>query len=252
VLLRLPRLIHEQNGVLGRVNALFARRVQAVACGSWPTALPAGVDGVHTGNPVRAAVRERAGAPYTPPGDYPLSLVVIGGSQGARALSGAVPAAVALLPAAVRARLRVAHQARPEDAAAAAAAYSAAGVAAEVSPFFADIPRRLAEAQLVIARAGASTVAELAVIGRPAILIPYPHAAADHQTANARGLVAAEGAIMIPESELAPAVLAEHVSAVLQAPAVAARMAAGALAHGRPDATERLVDLVERLSGRTE
>lgn len=250
VLLRLPRLIHEQNGVLGRVNRSFARRVAAVACGSWPTALPAGVRGVHTGNPVRAAVRERAGAPYTPPGDQPLSLMVIGGSQGARALSEAVPAAVALLPAPLRARLRVAHQARPEDAGAAVAAYAAAGVAAEVSPFFADIPRRLAEAQLVIARAGASTVAELAVVGRPSILIPYPHAAADHQSANARTMVAAGAAIMIPEAALAPGALAAQIAAVIEAPGAAARMARAAAAAGRPDATERLVELVEGLAGR--
>ncbi len=247
-LLGLPRLVHEANGALGRVNRVFARRVHAVACGSWPTDLPAGAAGVHTGNPVRAAVRDRAGAPYAPPGDGPLSLLVIGGSQGARILSETVPAAVALLPEALRARLRVAHQARAEDAGGVTAAYAAAGVPAEVAPFFADIPRRLAEAQLVVSRAGASSVADIAAVGRPAILIPFAAAAEDHQTANARGLVAAEGAILIPEAALSPQALARHMATVLGNPDIAARMAAGARAYGRPDATARLVELVETLA----
>lgn len=247
-MLGLPRLIHEQNGVLGRVNRLFARRVDAVACGTWPTALPPGVEGRHIGNPVRAAVAERAGAPYIPPGDHPVSLLVIGGSQGARILSEVVPAAVARLPEGLRARLRIAQQAREEDMARVVAGYAAAGIPAEVAPFFADIPRRLAEAQLVVSRAGASSVADIAAVGRPAILIPYAAAAEDHQTANARGLVAAEGAIMIPESALSPDELARHMATILADPAVAARMAAGARSYGRPDATARLAELVETLA----
>ena len=178
-LLGLPRGIHEQNGVLGRVNRLFARRVDFVACGTWPTPLPPGVIGHHTGNPVRAAVLARAGAPYIPPGDHPMQLVVFGGSQGARIVSDAVPGAVALLPDALRRHLRVSHQARDEDHARVFATYAAAGVTAEVAPFFADLPRRLAEAQLVICRSGASSVADLSVIGRPAILIPFAAATAD-------------------------------------------------------------------------
>jgi UDP-N-acetylglucosamine--N-acetylmuramyl-(pentapeptide) pyrophosphoryl-undecaprenol N-acetylglucosamine transferase len=246
--LNLPRMVHEQNGILGRVNAFFAPRVTVVACGSWPTALPAGVAAVPTGNPVRAAVRERAGAPYIPPGDYPMSLVVIGGSQGARILSDSVPPALARLPAPLAANLRVAHQARPEDVERVAAAYAAIGMRAEVEPFFADIPRRLSEAQLVISRAGASSVADIAAIGRPAILIPFAAAAGDHQTANARGLVEAGGAIMVPESALEPDALSRQIAAVLGDPAAAEAMARNALAHGRPDATERLVELVEELA----
>ncbi|MCB2158773.1 MAG: UDP-N-acetylglucosamine--N-acetylmuramyl-(pentapeptide) pyrophosphoryl-undecaprenol N-acetylglucosamine transferase, partial [Rhodobacteraceae bacterium] len=141
-ILRLPRMIHEQNGVLGRVNRVFARHVQQIACGTWPTAVPEGVRAEHTGNPVRASVLERAGAPYIPPGDYPLSLLVIGGSQGARILSDVVPAALAALPEPLRDHLRVAHQARPEDISRVAAAYGAAGIKAEVEPFFTDVPRR--------------------------------------------------------------------------------------------------------------
>ncbi len=250
VILKLPRMIHEQNGVLGKVNTRFAPRVDAVACGTWPTALPEGVEGIHTGNPVRAAVLERAGAAYIPPGDYPMSLLVIGGSQGARVLSQVVPAAVALLPEALRRHLRVAHQARDEDAAAAQATYDAAGIAVEVQPFFADIPRRLSEAQLVISRSGASSVADISVIGRPSILIPFAAATADHQTANARGLVDAGAAILIPEKLLDPAGLAGHIASVLENPAGALRMAQNALGQGRPDATERLVEVVERLTAK--
>jgi UDP-N-acetylglucosamine--N-acetylmuramyl-(pentapeptide) pyrophosphoryl-undecaprenol N-acetylglucosamine transferase len=246
--LRLPRMIHEQNGVLGRVNRLFAPRVDAVACGTWPTLLPPGVAGIHTGNPVRKAVLDRAAAPYIPPGDYPMSMVVIGGSQGARILSDVVPDAVARLPGALRTRLRVAHQARPEDAERAAQGYANAGVKAEVEPFFADIPRRLSEAQLVISRAGASSVADISVIGRPSILIPFAAATGDHQTANARGLVEGEAAVLIPESALDAATLSAQMAAVLGQPDAAARMAANALRLARPDATDALVALVERLA----
>ncbi|GHC31544.1 UDP-N-acetylglucosamine-N-acetylmuramylpentapeptide N-acetylglucosamine transferase [Gemmobacter caeni] len=247
-LLRLPRMIHEQNGVLGRVNQVFARRVNLVACGTWPTALPDGVEGIHTGNPVRQSVLDRAGAPYIPPGDYPMSLVAIGGSQGARILSDVVPAAIAALPESVLRNLRVAHQARAEDMERVAATYEAAGIMAEVEPFFTDIPRRLSEAQLVVSRSGASSIADISVIGRPSILIPFAAATADHQTANARGLVSAEAAILIPESALDPATLTAQMAAVLTQPQAAGRMAANALAQGRPDATERLVDLVLRLA----
>lgn len=243
-----PAMIHEQNGVPGRVNRLFAPRVDAVACGIWPTDLPAGVAGVHTGNPVRAAVLERAGAPYLPPGDWPMNLLVFGGSQGARALSQVVPAAVALLPQTLRDRLSIAQQARPEDAEAVRAAYDALGLRAEVAPFFRDIPRRLSEAQLVISRAGASSIADISVIGRPAILIPYPHAAGDHQTANCRGLVEAGGAIRLDEAALTPDALAGAIAHILTDPGAAEAMAQAALAVGVPDAADRLAGLVEELA----
>ncbi|MDN5785559.1 glycosyltransferase [Pseudorhodobacter sp.] len=248
--LRRPRMIHEQNGVLGRVNQIFAPRVMAVACGIWPADLPEGVSGIHTGNPVRAAVLERAGAGYIPPGDYPMSLVVIGGSQGARILSDVVPAAVAMLPDGLRANLRVAHQARAEDLDRVTNAYSEAGIRAEVQPFFTDIPRRLSEAQLVISRSGASSIADISVIGRPAILVPLAIATGDHQSANARGLVDAEAAILIPEAALDAQALAAQIAAVLENPAAAQTMARNALAQGRADATDRLVELVESLTER--
>ena len=247
---RTPRMIHEQNGVLGRVNAVFARRVDKVACGTWPTVLPEGVQGEHTGNPVRASVLERAGAGYIAPGDYPMDLLVIGGSQGARILSDVVPAAVAALPDAIRARLRVAQQARAEDLPRVVQAYEDMGISAEIAPFFTDIPRRLSECQLVISRAGASSVADISVIGRPAILIPFAAATGDHQTANARGLVDAGAAILIAEKTLDAASLSAQMAAVLGQPAAAAQMARHALAQGMPDATTRLVALVEALTSK--
>lgn len=252
VFLGIPRAIHEQNGIMGKVNRVFAKKVNRFACGTWPTDVPEGVQAEHTGNPVRAAVLERAGAAYIPPGDYPMSVLVIGGSQGARILSDTVPAALASLPEAARANLRVAHQARPEDLDRVVAAYEAAGIAAEVEPFFRDVPRRLSECQLVISRAGASSVADISIIGRPAILIPYAAAAGDHQTANARGLAQAGGAIVIPESQLSPQSLADQISLVLDNPHGALQMSRAALSYGVPDATERLVALVEDLAGKNK
>lgn len=252
VLLKRPRLVHEQNGVLGRVNRFFATRVPVVACGVWPTDLPEGANGVHVGNPVRKAVLERAGAPYIPPGDYPMSILVMGGSQGARILSDVAPDAIAGLPGSIRTRLRVSHQAREEDGERVIARYHELGIDADVQPFFNDVPSRMSEAQLVISRAGASSIADLTVIGRPSVLIPYAAAAGDHQTANARGLVEAGAAILIPESALSISSLAEQVKMVLTNPAAAVKMAHAALDSGAPDATERMVALVEELAERTK
>ncbi|WP_322866305.1 UDP-N-acetylglucosamine--N-acetylmuramyl-(pentapeptide) pyrophosphoryl-undecaprenol N-acetylglucosamine transferase [Aquicoccus sp. G2-2] len=251
-LLRLPRMIHEQNGVLGRVNRLFAKRVSLVACGIWPTELPKGVKGVHTGNPVRRAVLERAGASYIPPGDYPLSVLVIGGSQGARILSDVVPPAIAQLPVEILHYLRVSHQARDEDGERVAKFYEENGIGADVQPFFQDVPRRMSEAQLVISRSGASSVADISVIGRPAILIPFAAATADHQTANARGLAAAGGAIVMQEEQLSVDGLSEQIGNVLGNPHGASLMAQAAASMGRPEATDTLVTLVEDLAGVTD
>ncbi len=250
-LLRRPRMIHEQNGVLGRVNAIFAKRVQCVACGTWPTALPEGVEGVHVGNPVRLAVKDRAGASYIPPGDYPMSILVIGGSQGARILSDVVPPAIASLPLETMQHLRVSHQARDEDGERVAAYYEEQGVTAEVQPFFTDLPTRMTEAQLVISRSGASSVADISAIGRPSILVPYAAATADHQTANARGLVEAGAAIRIPESKLTVDTLAEQIFAVLQDSQGALQMSQAALSQAKPDAAQDLAALVEMLAGHT-
>ncbi|NRB20735.1 MAG: UDP-N-acetylglucosamine--N-acetylmuramyl-(pentapeptide) pyrophosphoryl-undecaprenol N-acetylglucosamine transferase [Rhodobacteraceae bacterium] len=247
-LLGLPRIIHEQNGVLGRVNQLFAKRVAGVACGVWPTDLPDGVLSEYVGNPVRRAVLERAGASYIPPGDYPMSVLVMGGSQGARILSDVVPGAIAALPQQIRQHLRVSHQARAEDGERVTAFYAAHGISADVQPFFQDVPSRMSEAQLVISRSGASSVADISVIGRPSILIPFAAAAGDHQSANARGLVEAGGAILIPERALDVASLSAQITTILSNPAAARKMSVAALSAGVPDATERLVALVEQLA----
>ncbi|MDW4497454.1 UDP-N-acetylglucosamine--N-acetylmuramyl-(pentapeptide) pyrophosphoryl-undecaprenol N-acetylglucosamine transferase [Sulfitobacter sp. D35] len=251
-LMKLPRMIHEQNGVLGRVNEVFAPKVDVVACGTWPTALPEGVEGVHTGNPVRAAVLERDGAGYIQPGDYPMEVLVIGGSQGARILSDVVPPAIASLPLGILRNVRVSHQARDEDQERVAEFYRENGVQADVQPFFHDIPRRMSEAQLVISRSGASSVADISVIGRPSILIPFAAAAADHQTANARGLVEAGAAILVPESKATPEALGEQILTVLDNPDGAMQMAIAAHTVARPDATENLVELVQQLADKEQ
>lgn len=247
-ILRRPRALHEQNGVLGRVNQLFAKHVDAIACGTWPTELPSGIEGLDVGNPVRAAVLDRAGAGYIEPGDYPMSILVMGGSQGARILSDVVPAAIAALPEALRRNIRVDQQAREEDLKRVTEFYAQAGIAAEVKTFFKDVPRRLSECQLVIARSGASTVADVSVIGRPAIFVPYAAATSDHQSANARGLMEAGAAMVLKEGDFTVETLSATVSEIFASPIQANNMARAALSCGKPDATERLVGLVESLS----
>ena len=247
-LLRAPRMIHEQNGVLGRVNQIFAKRVDMVACGTWPTELPSGVKGIDVGNPVRAAVLERAGAGYIPPGDHPMSILVMGGSQGARILSDVVPGAIAALPDELRSNIRVAHQARAEDHDRVSSTYAGAGIDAVVRPFFDDVPNRMVDAQLLISRAGASTIADVSVIGRPAIFVPLAAAIRDEQTANAKQLVDTGAATMIAEADFTSAHVADQMTVILNNPDHATAMAAAALACGKPDATARLVELVENLA----
>lgn len=248
-LLGLPRMIHEQNGVMGRVNRIFAPRVHRVACGIWPTDLPSGASGIHIGNPIRAAVRDHAAAPYLPPGaEGALNLLVIGGSQGARALSDLIPEALAGLPEDITSRLRISHQARAEDGERVTAAYAAAAIQADVRPFFDDVPRRLAECHLVISRAGASSIADITAIGRPAMLIPFPAATGDHQTANARALADAGAALLLPQSVLDAGTLRRDIRAILFDEGRATTMAASALSLGRPDAAPRLADLVMELT----
>ena len=192
--LGIPCMLHEQNGILGRVNQLFAPRVNQIACGTWPTELPDGLTGHHVGNPVRQEILDRHGASYIPPGDYPMDLLVIGGSQGARILSDVVPTAVGLLPDALRQNLRISQQAREEDCERVLEAYAEIGVRADVQSFFKDIPARMSLAQLVISRSGASSVADISTIGRPAIFVPLAAAIRDEQIANARELVQAGAA----------------------------------------------------------
>ena len=248
--LGVPRLIHEQNGVLGRVNGVFATRVDRVACSLWPTELPKGARAVHTGNPVRSAVQALAKTPY-PAMDGPLKVLVIGGSQGASILSRVVPAALASLSGDLRARIEVSHQARDADRGDVLAAYAAADIPNDVEPFFADVPQRLAEAHLVISRAGASSVADITAIGRPSILVPLAIAIRDEQSANAAPVVEAGAGVMLKEPQFTAERLAEEAARILGAPDTALQMAASAAELGRPDAVERLKDVVLELAIQT-
>ena len=246
--LRVPRMIHEQNGVLGRVNQLFAKRVHRIACGTWPAELPGKLEGIHTGNPVRAAILEHTGAPYIPPGDYPMSLLVLGGSQGARIMSDIVPPAIAALPEHIRRNIRVSHQARAEDLGRVQDFYEAELITADVQTFFDDVPRRLVDAQLIISRSGASTVADASVVGRPAIWVPLASAIRDEQTANARQLVEAGGAVMMTEAEFEVSALTQTLTVLLEDESGMLKMSQMATSCGVPDATDRLVELVEDLA----
>ncbi len=240
-------VLHEQNAVLGRANRMLARHADLLLLShAATTRVPDGVRTSVIGNPVRPAIAALAAAPYAPPAED-IRLLVLGGSLGARVLSDVIPAAVAALPNALRARLRIAQQCRSEDLARVRDAYAAIGVAAELAPFFADVAGRLAAAHLVIARAGASTVAELAVIGRPAILVPLPHAIDDHQSANARALAGAGAAWTMPQPAFTPAALAAELARLFGNPAVLAAAAARAAALGRAGAAARLADLVDEL-----
>jgi UDP-N-acetylglucosamine--N-acetylmuramyl-(pentapeptide) pyrophosphoryl-undecaprenol N-acetylglucosamine transferase len=248
-----PTLIHEQNAVIGRANAFLAGRVGAIATAFANVAGIRGVDAAkvtHTGNPVRTAIAAVGRDGYTAPDGGALRLLITGGSQGARVMSHAVPAAIARLDAGLRARLAIVQQCRREDLAAVRAAYEEIGVTADLACFFDDMAARLRTAHLVICRAGASTVAELLAAGRPALMIPYRHATDDHQTANAAAVVAAGAGWMIAEGAFdADAGDADPLAALLSRlaaePAALGAAAAAAHAAAMPDAARRLADLVE-------
>ncbi|MGX7705461.1 UDP-N-acetylglucosamine--N-acetylmuramyl-(pentapeptide) pyrophosphoryl-undecaprenol N-acetylglucosamine transferase [Methylobacterium sp. Gmos1] len=248
-MLRVPTLLHEQNAVMGRANGFLARGASVIATG-FPEVrgVPqkATARRVHTGNPVRPAVLAAAEMPYPGVGpDAPLQLLAFGGSQGARVMSDVVPDAVVRLPAPLRARLTVIQQARAEDMARVQALYEGAGLAAfTVAPFFKDLPAKMASSHLVVARSGASTVAELAVIGRPAILVPLPGSLDQDQAANAAVLGGIGAAFPRPQTDFTPERLAVDLGALLGDPDRLAKAAAAAKGAGLPDAAERLAALV--------
>jgi UDP-N-acetylglucosamine--N-acetylmuramyl-(pentapeptide) pyrophosphoryl-undecaprenol N-acetylglucosamine transferase len=247
---RLPSMLHEQNAVLGRANRMVQGGAAAVATSFVRTRYLAENDrrARLVGNPVREPVRALGNSTYRAPGvDRVIDMLVFGGSQGAASFSQIVPEAILSLPPALRARLRLVQQCRPEDLERVRGVYARAGIVAELAPFFADLPQRLASAHIVIGRSGASTVAELATIGRPSILIPYPYAADDHQTANARAFEAAGACLVIPHADFTVAALAGHLKALFEAPQRLGDMAAAAHAAGRPDAAARLADMVAEL-----
>ena len=240
-------VIHEQNAVCGRANRLLAPHVTAVGCG-FPRLLKASAKvqarAVMVGNPVRPEIRALAEAPYEPPGQE-IHLLITGGSQGARLLSELVPAAIAKLPESLRLRLHVQQQARPECAEDARRVYAEAMIAAEVAPFFRGMAQRLAAAHLVIGRSGASTVSELAVAGRPSILVPLRASLDDDQGCNAQILAEAGAAEIAREETLTASALTAALNSLLTNPKRLARMAAAARTVARPDAADRLADLVE-------
>jgi UDP-N-acetylglucosamine--N-acetylmuramyl-(pentapeptide) pyrophosphoryl-undecaprenol N-acetylglucosamine transferase len=244
--LKLPTVVHEQNAVLGRVNRYMAPKVNAVAC-AFPTLKRASrkLNAQVVGNPVRPDISALYDRPY-PVMDGTIRVLVTGGSQGARLLSEFVPAAIINLPEDLRLRIRVEQQTRMESLDIARAAYAEAGVEAEVAPFFRNMAARLAGAHLVIGRAGASTVCELAVAGKPSILVPLKIAADDHQTFNAKLLADVGAAQVLPEKEFTPDALGAMVEAMLSDPAGLIQRAEAAKSVATPDAAEKLADLVER------
>jgi UDP-N-acetylglucosamine--N-acetylmuramyl-(pentapeptide) pyrophosphoryl-undecaprenol N-acetylglucosamine transferase len=238
-------ILHEQNAVLGRANRFLAGRADGLALGFKDTQLvPLGTRTDVTGNPVRPAIVALSQTGYVAATDR-IRLLVLGGSLGARVFSDVVPAALRALPATLRARLSVVQQTRPEDLERVKAAYAADGISAELSPFFPDVAARLVAAHLVIARAGASTVAELAVAGRPSILVPLPGAIDDHQSANARALAEAGGAWVMPQPQFTPALLAERLARLLADAAGLTAAAVAARGQARANAASLLADLVE-------
>jgi UDP-N-acetylglucosamine--N-acetylmuramyl-(pentapeptide) pyrophosphoryl-undecaprenol N-acetylglucosamine transferase len=253
--LNIPTILHEQNAVLGRVNRMLAGSSAAIA-----TAYPE-VDRLKrgharkvelVGNPVRESVARLGTLPFPEFDDTaPLKILVTGGSQGATVLGQVVPDALGMLSPKLRHRLQVVQQCRPDDIEAVRNRYAALNIPAELLTYIQDMPDRLGEAHLVIARAGASTIAELTAAGRPAILVPLPIATDDHQTANAREMAKAGGARMIPQTEFTPEVLSAQIDAVAGDPQALGNAAERALSVGRPHATRDLADLVERIAGGT-
>ncbi|MCH8091235.1 MAG: undecaprenyldiphospho-muramoylpentapeptide beta-N-acetylglucosaminyltransferase [Proteobacteria bacterium] len=246
--LGIPTLIHEQNALLGRANRLLAPHVSAIAT-SFPNVAgiePEDQDKVRlTGNPVRQSIRALAEKPYPPlTASGPIHLLVLGGSQGATVFSEVIPETLSRLTKEMRARLKVSQQCRPEDIDKVSAAYDRLRLKAELATFFDDVPERISEAHCVISRAGASTTAELTVAGRPAILVPYPHAAGDHQTLNARAIEAAGAALVMPESNFTPQTLSARLKLLLSYPIDLGRMAERASRFGRVNAAATLADLV--------
>jgi UDP-N-acetylglucosamine--N-acetylmuramyl-(pentapeptide) pyrophosphoryl-undecaprenol N-acetylglucosamine transferase len=248
---RIPTVIHDANAVMGRANRMLAPRVTAIATSFPNMTLDAALaaKATFTGNPIRPMVLGAAAQPYAPPTPAgPFRLLITGGSQGARVMADIVPSAIERLEPGVRARLAVVQQARGEDETRVREAYARLRVSADVAPFFADLPARIATSHLIVSRSGASTVAELAAIGRPSILVPLPHALDQDQLANANVLANAGGAIVLKQDEFTPEHLAREITDLAAEPGRLSAMAAGAKSAGVLDAADRLADLVLRVA----
>jgi UDP-N-acetylglucosamine--N-acetylmuramyl-(pentapeptide) pyrophosphoryl-undecaprenol N-acetylglucosamine transferase len=247
-----PTVLHEQNAVMGRANRFLSSRVNRIACGFAVKGVDQRIESKIrvTGNPVRPSVIAAAQLPYPKQVGRRLNVLVTGGSQGARVMADVVPAAIALMSPDERQWIRLTQQARGEDSSRVAAACARMGFPVEIAEFFPDLPARIAAAHLVIGRAGASTVSELAVIGRASVLVPFPHALDQDQAANAAALAASGGAVAIMQPEFTPERLAAILRGALAAPEKLAAAAAAAKSIGVPDAAERLADLVMDVAGR--
>ncbi len=245
-------VIHEQNSVLGRVNRLFARKVKKLATTYTDTRGLGGVTPLMTGNPVRGAIRALAKVEYPQlTGDNMLRLLVIGGSQGASVFSRVLPEAMKLLPANIRARIRLDQQCRAGEIEEVRKAYAELGMQVDLAPFFVDMAARLASSHLVIARAGASTVAELTAAGRPAILVPLPQATDNHQYYNAQAIEDVGGGWVIAQDAFSPQALASKIETLMHAPQRLSECAAAMHGIGRPDASAALADCVLAAAGMT-
>ncbi len=247
----IPLILHDSNAIIGRANRAMMNHASVIAT-SFPHVLGLkpghGVRLVLTGNPVRPIFATLRATPYEPITDNgPVRLLIIGGSQGARVFSQVAPRAIALMPEHLRHRLIIAQQCRPEDIEAARSAFAGAGIEAELSTFFRDVPERLANSHLVICRSGGSTVAELAAIGRPAILVPLPYGHAGEQLANAEAIAEAGGAWVIPEQAFTPEALAVRLEALMTLPSSLIKTAAAARAWGTVSAADNLADCVEQV-----
>jgi UDP-N-acetylglucosamine--N-acetylmuramyl-(pentapeptide) pyrophosphoryl-undecaprenol N-acetylglucosamine transferase len=239
---RIPTAVHEQNAVLGRANKMLVKRTTAIATSFERTKF---LDGRLANKAVIDAATRR----YEAPGpDGVVLILIFGGSQGARFFADSVPLALFALPDSVRKRLRVVQQARDEDVERVREAYTEAGISADIAPFFGDLPARMAAAHLIIARAGASTVAELTVIGRPSILVPLPHALDNDQLNNARRLAESGGGWCIEQRNLSPERLADEIEKLLAVPDTLAAAAEAAKTAGRADAVRRLADFALALA----
>ncbi len=251
ILRRVPTIVHEQNAVLGRVNKAVTPFVHAIAS-TFPSPKylkPRALPKLHvTGNPVRDAVLEQAHVPFDEIGNGPIRLLVFGGSQGARVMSDVVPGALAQLPADVRARLEVTQQCREEDLERVKRSYADASISAKLSAFFDDMPKVIAQSHLIIGRAGASTVSELGVIGRPSILVPLPHSLDQDQKANAEILSRAGASVMMEQESFTSEALSATLSSLFADADKLSAMAAAAKAEGKPRAVQTLADLVERVA----
>ncbi len=247
--LHIPSLVHEANSVLGRANKMLAKKVDAVA-GSFEKTLglPPMAKFVLTGNPVRAIALAQKAATYPKFGGQ-INLLVFGGSQGAKFFSDFMPIAFAEMPKALRDKLLVTQQCRPEDMERVKAAYAGLGLRCDLQPFFADLPKRIAESHLVVSRSGASTIAELGVIGRPAVMVPLPHSIDNDQLRNAQSFASSGAGWLCPQGELKAHDFAAFLGRLLANEAGLKRAAESALTHGRPDAAERLADLIEKIIG---